>query len=225
MRILKKIQGRIHMVKSYLFLFLSLTLISCGKSGGSGSSDSQITGADSASIETSSMSPVPTTALTWDANVKFTNFTRTQENKVLDAVDLIKKVIASRTFKSRILNHTYKGKKTFINNRGLSNSQIYKKILESSEKLNPGKNYTMDITLATYQTDANVIGYTLPNVNKVWMNTRYLNAFTPVQVSANLVHEWLHKLGFGHDYESTPSRPYSVPYAVGYIIRSLAAKY
>lgn len=219
------------MMKSYLFLFLCLSLISCGKSGGGGknnnTADAAATTSESsnASASNAEISPVPSSALTWDANLTFTNFTRTQENKVLDAVDLVKKVIASSAFKSKILNHTYKGKKTFVNNLGLTNAQIYKKILESSEKLNPGKNYTMDITLATYQTDANVIGYTLPNVNKVWMNTRYLNKFTPVQVSSNLVHEWLHKLGFGHDFESTPSRPYSVPYAVGYIIKSLAAKY
>jgi hypothetical protein len=216
------------MIKSYLFLFLSLSLISCGKSGGGGKNTNETADAASTTSDSSNItatSPVPSSALTWDANITFTNFTRTQENKVLDAADLVKQVIASSAFKSRILNHTYKGKKTFVDNLGLSNAKIYKKILESSEKLNPGKNYTMDITLATYQTDANVIGYTLPNVNKVWMNTRYLNKFTPVQVSSNLVHEWLHKLGFGHDYESTPSRPYSVPYAVGSIIKSLAAKY
>jgi hypothetical protein len=212
------------MIKSYLFLFLSLSLISCGKSGG-GAKNSTTSESSNATLTNTATSPVPSSALTWDANIKFTNFTRTQENKVLDAADLVKQVIASSAFKSRIINHTYNGKKTFVDNLGLTNAQIYKKILESSEKLNPGKNYTMDITLVTYQTDANVIGYTLPNVNKVWMNTRYLNQFTPVQVSSNLVHEWLHKLGFGHDYESTPSRPYSVPYAVGYIIRTLAAKY
>jgi hypothetical protein len=215
------------MTKSYFSLFLLFALISCGKSGGGGSSSDKAQNQSDMSdmSEISANSPVPNLALTWDANVSFINFTREQENKVLDAVDLIKQVLASEAFKKKILNFTYKGKKAFIDNNGLTNAQVYKKILEASEKLNPGKNNTMDITVETYYTDANVIGYTMPSINKIYMNRKYFNNFTPVQISSNMVHEWLHKLGFGHDYESTPTRPYSVPYAVGYIVKSLAAKY
>lgn len=222
-----KTKEGILMTKSYFFLFILLTLISCGKSGGGGSSNASSNQSDNSLDieEVSTSTPVPNLALTWDANVSFVNFTRTQESKVLDAVDLIKQVIASEAFKNKILNFSYKGKKAFIDNNGLTNAQVYKKILEGSEKLNPGKNNTMDITVETYYVDANVIGYTMPSINKIYMNRKYFNNFTPVQVSANMVHEWLHKLGFGHDYESTPSRPYSVPYAVGYIVKTLAAKY
>lgn len=211
------------MTKSYFYLFLLLALISCGKSGGGGSSNNSQEQSDIGEISAST--PVPSMALTWDANVNFVNFTTEQENKVMDAVDLIKQVIASDAFKNKILNYTYKGKKSFIDNNGLSNAQIYQKILEGSEKLNPGKNNTMDITVETYYVDANVIGYTLPSINKIYMNRKYFNNFTPVQISANMVHEWLHKLGFNHDYEATATRPYSVPYAVGYIVKALAAKY
>lgn len=211
------------MTKSYFYLFLLLALISCGKSGGGGSSNNSQEQSDIGEISAST--PVPNMAITWDANVQFVNFTTEQENKVMDAVDLIKQVIASDAFKNKILNYTYKGKKAFIDNNGLSNAQIYQKILEGSENLNPGKNNTMDITVETYYVDANVIGYTLPSINKIYMNRKYFNNFTPVQISANMVHEWLHKLGFGHDYEATATRPYSVPYAVGYIVKALAAKY
>jgi hypothetical protein len=55
------------------------------------------------------------------------------------------------------------------------------------------------------------------------MNTKYFYVYTPYQVAGNLTHEWLHKLGFDHDVASTPARPYSVPYAVGYILRDLAS--
>ncbi len=211
------------MTKSFCFLFLSLFLLSCGKSGGrANSSDAQemVDGQD-----ISQDGQVPNLALTWDARIKFVNFSTNQENKVQDAVDLIKQVIATEEFKTAILNHKYKGKKTFVDNGGLTNAQIYKKILESSERLNPKINNTMDVTLVTYRESANVIGFTLPSVNKIWMNTRYLNTFTPRQVASNLFHEWLHKLGFRHDYERTPERQYSVPYAVGYLVKRLAAKF
>lgn len=211
------------MTKSYFFLFILFALISCGKSGGGGSSGESQKQTEIGEI--SSDTPVPNLALTWDANVSFINFTGEQQNKVLDAVDLIKQVIASEEFKKRVLGFKYNGKKAFIDNNGLTNAQIYQKILEGSEKLRPGKNNTMDITVETYYVDANVIGYTLPSINKIYMNRKYFNTFTPVQISSNMVHEWLHKLGFGHDYESTPTRPYSVPYAVGYIVKALAEKY
>lgn len=209
------------MMKSSLYLFLSLALISCGKSGGGGGSNQSEV--DSSNISTST--PVPNAALTFDANVKMIGFSRNQEEKVLDAVDLIKQVVATDEFKDRILNHKYNGRKTFVNNNGLSNAQIYAKILEGAEKLNPKKNNTLDVTLELYYVNANVIGYTLPTVNKIWMNTKYLNKFTPVDVTDNLFHEWLHKVGFGHAYKATPSRKYSVPYAVGYIMKDLARKY
>lgn len=219
------------MTKSYFFLFMLLSLISCGKSGG-GSGSTSVSEASVAELEKqidlgemSSSTPVPNLALTWDANVSFVNLTRDQEAKVLDAVDLIKQVVASSQFKNKILNYKVNGKKTFVDNNGLSNAQIYQKILEGAEKLMPSKNNKMDITVETYYVDANVIGYTLPSINKIYMNTKYLNKFTPVQVASNMVHEWLHKLGFGHDFEATATRPYSVPYAVGYIVKTLAAKY
>lgn len=211
------------MTKSFCFLFLSLFLLSCGKSGGGANSSDAQEMVDGQDI--SQDGQVPNLALTWDARIKFVNFSTNQENKVQDAVDLIKQVIATEEFKTAILNHKYKGKKTFVDNGGLTNAQIYKKILESSERLNPKINNTMDVTLVTYRESANVIGFTLPSVNKIWMNTRYLNTFTPRQVASNLFHEWLHKLGFRHDYERTPERQYSVPYAVGYLVKRLAAKF
>lgn len=215
------------MLKSYSYLFLCLFLLSCGKSGSGGGSDQK---QDSVNVGTDSelsngSGPAPTAAQTWDANIKFVNFSKTQEEKVLDAVDLMKQVIASDEFKERVINYKYKGKKQFADNGGLSNAQVYRKILEGSEKLKPGKNNAMDITLETYFVNANVIGYTLPSVNTIWMNRKYFNNFTPVQVASNMTHEWLHKLGFKHDYESTPKRPFTVPYAIGYIMKSLAAKF
>lgn len=218
------------MMKSYFFLFLCLFLMSCGKSGGGGSGSSSQN--QDASYDMGSeadlgntSTPAPTAALTFDVNVDFVKFNATQEDKVLDAAELIRKVVASDEFKNKVVNYNYNGKKQFADNGGLSNAQIYQRILEGSEKLRPGKNNAMDITVETYYTSANVIGYTLPSANKIWMNTKYLNNFTPVQVSSNMVHEWLHKLGFTHDFQSTAKRPYSVPYAVGYIVKALAAKY
>lgn len=203
-------------------ILLSATLAtSCGGSGGGGSN-----GASSVDLqEISTNAPVPSAALNFNVNLKFDNFTGQQEAKVLEAAELIKKVVASEEFKNAILNHRYKGKKTFVNNNGLSNAQIYKKILEGSETLRPGKDNEMDLDLEVFYRNDSTVGYTYPNVIKVWMNRKFLDQNPPHKVTTNMMHEWLHKLGFGHDAKMNPARPYSVPYAVGYLTARLAKKY
>lgn len=211
------------MIRTLSFLFLILFFASCGKGGG-GSDEQQIV-SDNESVEIDAAAPTPTLALTFDVKASMTGFSTANREKVLDAIEVIKKIVASDEFKTRVLNHKYNGKKTFVNNNGLTNSQIYNKILRGAEVLTPAKNNRMDLVLETYYTEANVIGYTMASIKTIYMNRRYLSTFETNKVAMNLFHEWLHKVGFGHDSEATARRPYSVPYAIGYIVRDLAAKY
>lgn len=212
------------MTRTISFIFLFLFLASCGKGGGGGSGASSSIPMEEISEAELSSSPVPVQAQTFDINAILTGFERDQEAKVYEAFDLIKKVVASDEFKNRILNKKYNGKKTFVDNGGYTNAQIYKKILEGAEKLNPAKNNTMDLQLKTYFVSAPVIGYTMPSINIIYMNRKFLNIFEPHEVAMNLTHEWLHKLGFKHAAKMNDARPHSVPYAVGYIMRELAQK-
>lgn len=169
---------------------------------------------------------VPTAAQTWNANIYYDNFSAEQEAKVEIAIALIKKVIASQEFKDRVINHTYEGKKTYVDSKGLSNTQIYRKILEAAERMGiTSRNNTMDVELELYHAATTTIGYTYPNVTRIWMNTKYFDKYTPHQVAGNLMHEWVHKLGFGHAIKWSKSRDYSVPYAVGYLMEQLTKKY
>lgn len=209
------------MKSTFLSLMLIFTFVSCGKGGGGGGSNSSTSvGLDEISTEAA----VPSAALNFEVDLKLQNFNAQQEDKILEAADLIKKVVASEEFKNRILNHKYNGKKGFVDSGGLSNAEVYKKILEGSEKLTPGKNNTMDLDLETYHENSVVVGYTKPSVVRIWMNTKFLNANRAADVTTNMMHEWLHKLGFKHTPNKTPTRKYSVPYAVGYLVRELARK-
>ena len=40
-------------------------------------------------------------------------------------------IIASDEFKNEVLGHTYQGKRQFANNNGLSNEEVYKKIIRT----------------------------------------------------------------------------------------------
>jgi hypothetical protein len=168
---------------------------------------------------------VPSAALNFEVNLNLRNFNAQQEDKLLEAADLIKKVVASEEFKNAILNHKYRGKRQFVDNRGLSNRQIYKRILEGAEKLSKRVDNEMDLDLTIYRAQNNVVGYTYPNTKRIWMNSRFLNQNTPAKVTTNMMHEWLHKLGFDHDRKPTARRPHSVPYAVGYLVARLAKQH
>lgn len=201
-----------------------------GTSGGTsgGSTTGTTTGGTSTTGGTTggTVSDVPAQALTWSADIFFANFSGAQQDKVERAVELMRKVIASKAFKDEVINHTYNGKKTYVDNNGLTNTQIYQKILDGAEKVGiTSKNNRMDVELELYYAATSTIGYTYPNSIRIWMNTKYFNNYTPVNVTGNLMHEWLHKLGFGHDSSSTPSRPYSVPYAIGYMMERHAKKF
>lgn len=237
--------------KSTLFLILLSTLISCGGGGGGGDSASskatQELNSDSASgknnveiadedilsgkTDSSSEQPadekagVPTSAVTFNTNIRTYKFTAQGRRKIASAADLIKQVVASEQFKNKVLNHRYNGVRQFANNNGLSNKQIYNKILTAAEKLKPTRDNEMDLDLELYtDNNSNTVGYTYPNTNRVWMNSKYFNQNSAALVTTNMMHEWLHKLGFDHDAKVTTKRPYSVPYAIGYIVRDLAKK-
>lgn len=172
-----------------------------------------------------SSSEIPSEAKTWGAEIYMTNFTQEQEDKVKQAVEIIKKVITTKEFKDRVIHYTYNGKKQFVDNDGLSNEDVYRKLLDGAEIVgNTTKNNTMDVELELYHQTTKTIGYTYPNTVRIWMNKKYFNNYTPEKVADNLMHEWMHKLGFTHATQWSKDRDHSVPYAIGYIIEELAAK-
>jgi hypothetical protein len=213
------------MLRPLSIIFTVLFLSSCGNGGGgSGSGSKGITNLNEQELSSSPVAPVA--AQTFEIEAQMSGFDRNQEEKINQAFSLIKQVVATDEFKQQVLNKRYKGKKQFVDNGGLSNAQIYKKILEASEMLNPGEDNIMNLNLVSYYERGNVIGYTKPDISTIFMNIKYLNksTFEIREVAMNLTHEWLHKLGFKHAFVQTPSRPHSVPYAIGYIMRALAKK-
>jgi hypothetical protein len=173
----------------------------------------------------SSFAVVPTLALTFDTNVTTYGMTSTQEAKIQRAEEKIRDVIGSEAFRTKVLNHTWNGIKQFNNNNGLTNSQIYTKILQGAEKLLPTKDNEMDLKIKVYYENSSTVGYTSSSSSYINMNTKYLNSYTPDSVAGNMTHEWLHKLGFSHSSTYSTSRNYSVPYAIGNIMRELAPNY
>jgi hypothetical protein len=166
---------------------------------------------------------LPNGAYTFDTNIMFINTTSDQQDKFDKAVEMIKKVVATEEFRSKVLNHTYNGSKTYVDNGGFNNAQIYQKILEASETLQPTKNNTMDMEVELYYAATSTVGYTYANTKRIYVNTKYFNTNTVGGVASNLFHEWLHKIGFVHATSYSTARDYSVPYAVGRMISTIGA--
>lgn len=205
------------MQRKLLLLFLLLFIsISCSKDDDA----SVVEGYDQnlANVTESDFVTLPVLATTFDANIAFIDFTNAQKDKMEEAIEIIKLVVATEEFKDRVLNHTYNGKKTFVDNGGYTNAQIYQIILNGAEKLYPSKNNTMDADVELYYAANNVVGYTYPSSTRIWVNTKYFNSYTAAGVAHNLFHEWMHKLGFGHASSWSTSRDYSVPYALGDLV-------
>jgi hypothetical protein len=169
---------------------------------------------------------VPKDAYTFDFNIRTIRMGRMKEKKLDHSVDILREIFASPEFKRRILAHKYRGRHQFWKSKGLSNAQIYRRILAGVERLHPYSNNAMDVEVELYTDNSSqVVGFTNARTKRIWMNTKYFNRNTPEQVAAHLTHEWLHKLGFDHEKARCEQRRYSVPYAVGYIVRDLARKY
>lgn len=215
-----------------LILMTSLLSVSCGKSGGGSSSGESTQAAigDNNSDNDSPTQPdadgVPALALSFKTNVSYlSGFTTSDKEKYNEAVAIVKKVVATEAFRTRVLNHTYNGVKTYVQNNGLTNAQIYQKILEAAEKLTPAKNNTLDVGVKLYYENNSVVGYTNGSITYINVNTKFFDSYDPNEVAGNLFHEWLHKQGYGHDSDATARRPYSVPYAIGYMIRDIGKKF
>jgi hypothetical protein len=199
-----------------LFLLMALLSASCHKSNDSSPTsdfDQSLAGVTDADFDV-----IPNLATTFGANISLIDFTTDQEAKMDKAIEIIKLVIATEEFKDRVLGYTYNGSKTFVDNGGYTNAQIYKKMLDGAEQLIPVKNNMMDAEVELYYANTNIVGYTYVSTNRIWVNTKYFNTYTAAGVAHNLFHEWLHKIGFTHAEDWSVSRDSSVPYAIGNIV-------
>ncbi len=162
-----------------------------------------------------------------NSNIHMRNFTSRDQQKVNLANQILLEIINSEEFKDRVLNFTFKGEKQFNDNQGKTNQQIYDHLMTGSEVLMPGSAGTMNFDLTLYKSKnpwSKVKGYTKPDTMRIWINKKFFrkSSWKPRDVAANMMHEWIHKMGYTHDYKYNQDRQYTVPYAIGYILNDIA---
>lgn len=155
--------------------------------------------------------------------IKTDGFSGSNLIKLQAAFEIINRIVNSVEFKDRIINFKNKnGKREFASNKGLSNEEIYQIFMDGREILLPDTPGEMNLYLKLYHNRfSRVIGYTSPKTNLIHINFKYFKNYSPQDVASNLVHEWVHKLGFDH---KSAKEHDSVPYAIGYIVDDIYLK-
>jgi hypothetical protein len=164
------------------------------------------------------------------ASVHLRNFSLEKDKqKVQAGTDLLVLIINSDEFKLRVLNFTFKEKKQFNKNQGKTNLEIYNHLMTGSEVLMPESSGIMNFDLTLYKSKnpwSKVKGYTKKDTMRIWINKKFFrrSSWEPKDVAANMAHEWVHKMGYGHAFKYNSDRPSTVPYAIGYIIHDIASE-
>ena len=153
------------------------------------------------------------------------NFTEKELAKLTLAIPLIQKVVNSPAFKEEILFFKFKNEFKFFDTN-LSNARVFSTFMGGRQYNETEDDYELDIDLTIYHSRwSSTVGYTYPNTVRTWVNRKFFSSYGLAEIAGNVVHEYCHKLGFEHSVQPTPSRKYSVPYAVGNIVEGLATRF
>ena len=155
---------------------------------------------------------------------KVTGYTAPERQKLEQATKLIADVLNSREFRDAVLSAEFAGKPGFANETR-SPKDVYAAIRAAQESYTDGADGEVDLNVKLENFSwfqRKTVGYTTESSDTLTTNRRFFSGFEPSEVAGHLAHEWLHKLGFEHDFKPTARRPDSVPYELGELVERLA---
>tara|TARA_R110000868_G_C10972634_1_gene770608 strand:- start:902 stop:1492 length:591 start_codon:yes stop_codon:yes gene_type:complete len=135
-----------------------------------------------------------------------------RKKKMAQVAQEMHTVINSSIFRDQILKlKPFDGERSKYKN--LSNMEVYKMIIHGADIHEPQMDYELDIFVDDYYTWKKVIGYTKPRVDRIIrVNTKYFDKRHTVDIGSNILHEYGHLMGFGHDFFYNDERPSSICY-------------
>lgn len=148
-------------------------------------------------------------------------------DRMLNAIEMVSEIVNSETFKEMVIGYLNEyGQRSYTRNEGLSNEEVYLTLMEGREVLDQDTPGEMNLYIKRYRPWwpwSKVIGYTKIGKSKyMYVNWRKYKYFDSIAMASNIVHEWIHLMGFRHDSAKDHD---SVPYAIGYITGRLAEQY
>lgn len=146
-------------------------------------------------------------------------FTPKESTRLEEARGICETICNSELFKEKFLAADFHGETSQWKHN--TNEQIFDHFMAGAEVLQPEIDSEADIDLTIFNPKpwSSVVGYTYSNTARQWINRKFFWSLKLYQVAGNIVHEWGHKLGFGHDYKRTARRPFSICYQLNRIIK------
>jgi len=162
---------------------------------------------------------------------------------MLKIVPLLERVANSTQFREKVLWYNYvytvyygswywrkkvtKVSTGFKNNNGDSNKEIYDKFMSGVDEFNTVSDKDIDLFLTMYYSPRITVGYTYPSTFKTWVNSRFFKIWLKSKaghcnIVGNVIHEYMHNMGYNHASRSNSTRKHTVPYAFGRIATEVA---
>lgn len=141
-------------------------------------------------------------------------FSPEQEARFRKIVANVELVLNSEEYHQAILNHSWQGKKQFVDTTD-TNEQVWEKL--------HSKDWELEYRLERLAFYSKVIGYTYPSVTWIAFNSRKWHVLSDAEIADNIFHEYGgHKLGrYGHAMKWNEARDYSAPYGIGYVAEKI----
>jgi hypothetical protein len=137
------------------------------------------------------------------------NFTDEEKELYRKSVAKAEAALNSKKFYDEFL------KLEFTSNKGMSNEEIYLALMSGADLFNKDEDNDIDVFVTMYHKNNKVVGYTNPSTCRTWVNRKFFSQYDEADIACNLIHEYMHKMGFDHKSAKEKS---SVPYAVGYLL-------
>jgi hypothetical protein len=133
-----------------------------------------------------------------------TNCTPDEWQFIQDGTAKLNETVDSSCFQSKVLAFQFLKGWTL----GRNNQQVFDSLHGADVK----------IQTEMYYTYKRVLGYTLPDAMKEWLNRRTMVGWNRCDLSSLLGHETSHKVGYDHTFNYTTGRENSVPYGLNTIV-------